>query len=140
VQESKKLRTYRLLQNELKMDEYLGNENDKGRREMAKLRSGTSDLRIETGKHPEEKQKLKDRRCWFGCGVGEDEKHFFLECTMYDDIRKDTVEELVQDKYESRCLDILLRKGNMEEIKIGATYIKRAVARRERVLKFVNKY
>ena len=138
VLESRKLRTYRLVKNELKMEEYLGNEDDKGRREMAKVRSGTSDLRIETGRHLQEKQKVEERRCWFGCGVVEDEKHFLLERTMDDDIRKETVEELGQAKYESRGLDILLGKGNMEEIKIGATYIKRAIARRERVLKFVN--
>merc|ERR1711954_490534 len=138
VQESKKLRTYRLVKNELKLEGYLEKKDEKGRREMARMRSGTNVLRIETGRQLVQKKKLEERRCWFGCDAVEDEKHFLLDCTMCDNIRKCTVEELGRAKYDSRGLEILLGKGNGEETRIGAIYIKRALARRARLLKLVN--
>merc|ERR1712081_11278 len=119
VQESKKLRTYRLVKNELKLEGYLENKDKKGRREMARMRSGTNVLRIETGRQLVQKEKLEERRCWFGCDAVEDEKHFLLNCTMYDDIIKVTVEELGRSKYENQEIEILLGKGKKKEKRIG---------------------
>ena len=49
-----------------------------GRKALARLRSGTNELRIETGRH--EGLQRKYRIYWFGCGEVEDEKHFLKDC------------------------------------------------------------
>ena len=49
-----KLRTYRKVKKYLRFEEYLKSQDEKGRRAMARLRSGTNELRIETGRYDKE--------------------------------------------------------------------------------------
>ena len=51
-----KLRTYTKYKLLLKEEEYLKNEDEIGRRMMARIRSGTNKLRIETGRYEKPKQ------------------------------------------------------------------------------------
>ena len=77
-----KLRTYRKMKTELKKERYLLIEDRKTRRQITKMRIGTNDLRIETGRWKGE--EVSERRCLM-CMQGsiEDEEHFMLHCTAY---------------------------------------------------------
>ena len=57
------------------------------RRELARIRTGSCDLRIETGRWTRE--QVQDRLCCI-CAqeVVETEGHFLLECWPYEDLRK----------------------------------------------------
>ena len=103
---------------------------------LARIRLGTNKLRIETGRHTGLAEE--DRKCWFGCGKAEDEKHFLLECKMYDDFRKQLIRRLGEGNYEGREMEVMMGKGKEEETREAITYIKRAMARRERILRFRN--
>ena len=56
-----KLRTYVKYKKELQEEEYLKNEDTTGRRMLSRLRSGTSNLRIETGRY--EGSRYLERIC-----------------------------------------------------------------------------
>ena len=70
---------------ELMVEKYLNSEDAGGRKLLARLMSGTNELRIETGRY--EDMEIEDRKCWFGCNAIEDEEHFLMGCRMYEDIR-----------------------------------------------------
>ena len=59
---------------------------------MTRLRGGTNELRIETGRYPittrDRKLEIHERRCLI-CMSGEveDEEHFVMDCGMYEDLR-----------------------------------------------------
>ncbi len=83
-----KLRTYAILKKELRTEPYLEVHHRGGIPELAKLRGGTNRLRIEQGRY--KKEKVEERVCEF-CDSKEveDEKHFMLECKMYNDFREE---------------------------------------------------
>ena len=76
VESMDKLRTYRTIKTELRSEEYLKIDDEEGRKQMARIRSGTNDLRIKTGRH--EGLDRDVRKCWFGCDEVEDEEHFLM--------------------------------------------------------------
>merc|ERR1711920_90184 len=90
VETMDKLRTYRTIKTELNSEEYLKIDDEEGRKQMARIRSGTNDLRIETGRHEGLNREVS--KCWFGCGEVKDEEHFLMKCKMYDDLRNDSIE------------------------------------------------
>ena len=147
-----KLRTYRLFKEVLRREDYLSliPEYDL-RREMARLRTGSSDLRIETGRWMGAQEV--DRLCWV-CGQGaiENEEHFLLECVSYEDLRKKMLASIryqTGDAYgltdrrdESRLLlKVLLGLNGVEKrfrpqiIIAVAKYARRAMIRRMHLLK-----
>ena len=83
-----KLRTYREhTPNYTTMLNYLQVvSNFKHRKALSKLRVSDHKLNIEVGRHT--KLSLSERICTF-CNVDiEDEKHFLLKCTVYENLRK----------------------------------------------------
>jgi len=88
-----KLRTYRTLKQTLKFEPYLKHDDPQAREIMTRLRGGTNELRIETGRYPNTNRDRRlephERRCLL-CMSGEieDEKHFVLQCVLYEDLRK----------------------------------------------------
>ena len=60
---------------------------------MTRLRGGTNELRIETGRYPitnrDRRLEVEERRCLI-CMSGEieDESHFVVDCAFYDDLRE----------------------------------------------------
>jgi hypothetical protein len=88
-----KLRTYILLKNELSFETYLAHDDRQAREVMTRLRGGTNELRIEIGRYPntnrDRRLEVHERRCLL-CMSGEieDEKHFVMQCGVYDDLRK----------------------------------------------------
>ena len=101
---------------------------------MARLRSGTNELRIDTGRH--EGLPRKERRCWFGCEQVEDEKHFLMECWLYEELRKEVMTELKGEEEREISLERLLGNGSKEDIERVVVYIKRALAKRRRILEY----
>jgi hypothetical protein len=88
-----KLRTYLLLKKELCFEAYLADEDRKARAVMTRLRGGTNELRIETGRYPittrDRKLEIHERRCLLCVSDDvEDEKHFVLDCELYEDLRE----------------------------------------------------
>ena len=71
-----KLRTYIKFKKILKEEDYLKNEDSIGRRMLARIRSGTNNLRIETGRYERPRQIEKFRICKVCMRETEDEEHF----------------------------------------------------------------
>ena len=132
VQERPKLRTYKMVKKKMEYESYLDIEDDAGRKAMARMRSGTSVLRIETGRH--EGLERRERICWFGCDEVEDEQHFLKECWMYEDLREEAMKGVEGVKFHELSLEKLLGKGSRQEIDRAVVYIKRALGRRKRLL------
>ena len=150
MKEKPKLRTYRLIKTKLTFEDYLRSDDTKGRKLMTRLRSGTNFLRIETGRR--EGLCSEERKCWFCCNEMEDENHFLMKCHLYDDLReqvgncaneaddndKDPSEKIknsgsVEDGNVTD-LAMMLGRGNKDQLAKVLLYIKRAVARRNRIL------
>ena len=72
------------MKSNLQREGYLKFKSRLARVTIARLRSGSNFLRIETGRHDGE--ELEDRVCRW-CRKVEDEAHFLLECDLYRDIR-----------------------------------------------------
>ena len=88
LSESRKLRTYRLLKTELRQEEYLSWQLPTHQRsQYARLRSGTHQLRVETGRWKEEKEE--ERICRI-CVTGkiDTEEHFLLDCYVFERLRQ----------------------------------------------------
>ena len=96
VQGTSKLRTYRRIKANLGLEEYLSDIPIRSRRLISQIRCGSSFLRIEQGRW--EKLSREDRKCLV-CVTGkvEDEKHFLLECYVYQRDRQ-TMFEVIREK------------------------------------------
>lgn len=132
IQERPKLRTYRLIKKNLEYEDYLDIEDEAGRKVLARLRSGTNMLRIETGRH--EGLERRDRLCWFGCKEVEDEQHFLKECWMYEDLREEAMRGVAGGQFQEISLEKLMGKGCRQDIERAVVFIKRALGRRRRIL------
>ena len=132
IKEKPKLRTYRLVKTKLTFEEYLKTDDVKGRRLLTRLRSGTNFLRIETGRR--EGLNSGERNCWFGCDATEDERHFLMECHMYEDLREDFRLGEGEGKLRTMELGTMLGNCSKEMMDLVRTYVKRAEARRRRIL------
>jgi hypothetical protein len=108
MQTKPKLRTYITLKHELKFEPYLKHDDAQARQVMTRLRGGTNELRIEIGRYPitnrDKKLEIHERRCLL-CMSGEveDEKHFVLDCSEYEDLREkmfDVVKRVMLKKRE----------------------------------------
>ena len=86
-----KLRLYRRVKEELKLEEYLASENSEGRRQMVMFRGGSGDLRIETGRwegHRGTPLLVEERVCKLCHDGVEDEEHVLMKCSLYNDWRE----------------------------------------------------
>ncbi|XP_050415446.1 uncharacterized protein LOC126829542 isoform X2 [Patella vulgata] len=83
-----KLRTYRLFKKDLKPESYVlvNNLPRHIRKATSLLRSGSSDLMIETLRYSHPPTPCICRLCPF-CSEIETESHFLIECKMYSDLR-----------------------------------------------------
>jgi len=77
---------YCKIKKDLKFEPYLQLHHRGGIPELAKIPGGSSRLRIEQGRY--EKEPVNERVCRL-CANGdvEDESHFMLQCSVYDDLR-----------------------------------------------------
>ena len=89
-----KLRTYRKFKKEYATEQYVSIINQKKYRSAyAKFRCGVAPIKIETCRYGLQKVPVEQRLCET-CHVVEDEFHVVMECTLYDDIRKDCLSNI----------------------------------------------
>ena len=82
-----RLRTFREFKTEYKLEEYLIKVSDiEHRRALTKLRISDHILQIERGRYSKDYIKPELRICPH-CHIMEDEAHFLLDCTLYENIR-----------------------------------------------------
>ena len=86
---------------------------------MTRLRGGTNELRIETGRYPntnrDRRLEIEERKCLLcGCGEIEDEKHFMLHCVVYDDLRTKMF-DVVKKAYDTVWRNGLWRDYGMRD-------------------------
>jgi hypothetical protein len=152
LQQKSKLRLYRCLKTELRVEEYLNWSVTVEQRSLyARLRSGTHPLKIETGRWYQ--QPVAERVCYV-CLTGkvESETHFLLECYRYNrqrdklfaSIRKLSgydLEAFSDDR--DFMLDVLIGRGLASKVSrriIGEAvckFITDAMRVRKRILKVV---
>ena len=130
-----KLRTYIKYKKILKEEEYLNSEDAIGRRMLARLRSATNSLRIETGRYERPKIPEEYRICKLCMEETENEEHFLKYCIAYKDIRKDFTQEIEKNDEALNIIEILFGVGKIDNINKAIRYIRRATARRNRILK-----
>jgi hypothetical protein len=122
-----KLRTYRTLKQKLTFEEqYLSHPDRQAREVMTRLRGGTNELRIETGRYPntnrDRRLEAHERRCLLCLsGEVEDEKHFLLECAVYEDLRKKmfvVVKQVLLTEHET-IEDVMSSEAGRQRIMAG---------------------
>ena len=64
-------------------------------------------------------------------------EHFLKRCIAYDDIRKDLIIDLNKEEGDEKIAEILFGVGKEEEINKAIRYIRRAMARRNRILEML---
>ena len=91
----RKLRTYKTFKTSFKMENYILSQKLEKRKYFTKLRISSHNLHIETGRYNRPKTAPNDRICAL-CNSGdiEDEFHFMLKCTLYDQERSDLFTQL----------------------------------------------
>ena len=92
-----KLRLYKLFKEQFETESYVSNNMPRSHRSaLAKFRSGTAPIRIETGRY--ENIPLCDRVCIY-CDKDEieDEFHVIMSCSFYSDIRENLFKWITQD-------------------------------------------
>merc|ERR1711954_16409 len=115
VEQSKKLQVMRKHKKEWGKSEYLDERYGKGRRILAKLRSGASDLKIESGRS--EGLPREERICDLCEKEVEDEGHFLLRCEKYEKERQ-LYEERTGTKISEENWKGKKGKNTMEFLKI----------------------
>jgi hypothetical protein len=146
MQTKPKLRTYITLKHKLQFEPYLLHDNTKAREIMTRLRGGTNELRIETGRYPNTNRDRRlephERRCLL-CMSGEveDERHFMLDCIVYKDLRKkmlDVMKEVMKRNEDEEEIEDVLKTevgrqrifnnliGDAGEVVEGRTDLRRA--------------
>ena len=117
------------------MEKYLKSDDLNGRKLLAMIRSGTNKLKIETGRY--ENRKVIHRICNM-CNDGvEDEEHFLNTCQAFEDIRRECKIELRVTQDNKNFKNIMFGKGTNKETTSVIKYIKRAMAKRERIQKLI---
>jgi hypothetical protein len=128
-----KLRTYASFKNTFNIENYLLVTDCKQKRSsFTRLRISAHNLMIEKGRHKRPKLEVKDRTCIY-CKNSEieDEKHFMLQCKLYNDrriIMFDSITEILpifKDLSRSEQFQILMSGflGDSEIIKIVVSYV-----------------
>jgi hypothetical protein len=143
-----KLRSYITIKDKLVLEPYLLSEKNKqGRWLVTSVRTGSNQLRIETGRWTKPKIKIEERLC-MECMNGEieDEKHFMLDCEMFDDLRERMFEQIRQKSNEKWKLGGELREVRWQVLMRGSedsyskdiwesvkVFVREAMKRREKI-------
>ena len=118
VESKPKLRTYKLFKSFYKTEMYAHKIQRRDRRSaIAKFRSGTFPIRIETGRYRNPPIPVEQRTCYM-CDLNEveDEKHVLMNCPKYEDIRNQY--NILVNDFESFMAD-----DNGENCKLLGKYL-----------------
>ena len=89
-----KLRTYRQMKSDFHVESYcLDILSRKHRGSLAKFRSGTAPIKVETGRY--QNLDLSERVCFHCASCIEDEEHVLMVCPIYEDLRLSLIREAV---------------------------------------------
>ena len=138
-QESSKLRTYKLIKEEIGLETYLTIVNNtKNRKMLTKFRLSNHTLMIEKGRHQNIDKNL--RFCPFCPNHIEDEMHFLLECECYASHRKELF-STINEKTKGNNIRLKNKKerfihllSNIDIIPLTAHYLVKAFHTREHLL------
>ena len=84
---SSKLRTYAQMKFNLQYENYLSDVKiGPHRMALTRIRTSSHNLTVETGRYVRPKIPIEERLCT-ECGMLEDERHFLLKCSRYDNER-----------------------------------------------------
>ena len=93
IQGNNKLRSYVKFKHEFKLENYILHESHENRRNLARLRTSSHKLTVETGRY--NKVALKDRLCQLcDCNTIENEYHFVMPCPLYNELRVELMQSL----------------------------------------------
>lgn len=126
VQKKPKLRTYFLVKKHFKYEKYLDTPHS-GRKFLTRLRCGTNELRIDTGRR--KNLRPEDRICLVCLQGVEDEFHFMCECKAYVKERIIMYEKLnikYTPQLKESMLDMVLNPKHVLSSKIIINYISSA--------------
>ena len=117
-----KLRTYTTFKDNFETEQYvLLNLNKRERSLLAQFRCGILPLRVETGRYVGEPPE--QRLCSFCNQIQiEDERHFLIQCTFYNDIRTD----VFNDQFSNIQFNIL---NDVEKLRYLVKNVPRKVAK-----------
>ena len=139
-----KLRMYRTFKTKLQIEPYLlTDKNKRGRYLFTGLRTGSNQLRIETGRWKRPQEHERERVCMI-CMSGEieDERHFILDCTSYEHLREEMYARIqdstnihINNKTKEEIWQILMNneKKSTEIYDAMQNYVRRAIRRREKI-------
>ena len=123
IRNSKGLRTFKMFTSKFAMEDYLINLHDFGSRKIvAKFRCSDHTLMTDTGRH--KKIDHEERMCKM-CSQKrvEDERHFLLECSAYNKVRKSSLKHV--DPNEDDLNNQLMASSSRNVIYDIARYLKR---------------
>ena len=120
-----KLRTYAKIKTDYKLEKYLTVDLSQNMmREIARLRTSTHKLAIETGRYQRPVVPSNERLCKI-CNMGqvEDEIHFVTKCTAYSKHREVLLSEMNLTNYnrspEEKFIKIMKTSKDTEVIALG---------------------
>ena len=128
-----KLRSYKLFKQDIETEKYVtSNLNNFERSLIAKLRSGTLPLAIETGRF--RNIDVENRTCTM-CDQNliEDEKHFICICSLYHDLRLKLYSDLNLD-HETNTNDLFIKVMRSEKIYCLSSFMVNAWQKRTNFL------
>ena len=94
IQTEPKMRTYRTIKNNFKLEEYLTSVPKKYRKDLTRFRISAHNLAIERGRYTRPPTPLENRTCPNCPDKVENEFHFLLECPMYKEGRQEMVQNI----------------------------------------------
>ena len=106
---------------------------EKYRNSLCKLRVSAHRLEVETGRWTKPNRTPLDDRVCLICGVLEDEFHFMLECSLYNDERKKYIKRYYWQRPNMPKFIQLMSSENASVIKNIAIFIEKAFKIRQQV-------
>lgn len=129
-----KLRTYKKFKTSYTVDAYVKCIMPRAHRSaLAKFRSGTAPIRLETGRYVG--LPVENRTCFNCVGNVETEEHVLLDCPLYDDLRREYVAALdINFDSFSRNDQLCFILSDEQTVRLSAKFCFYALRRRRTIL------
>ena len=125
IQNKPKLRSFKLYKSNVKTEKYVtANLSRTQRSLMAKIRSGTLCLAVETGRF--RSIPLENRLCELCNSSVEDEKHFICQCPFFSTLRSKLLSDLALLSTSLSIEDLFIKIMSTEKIYSLANYVEKA--------------
>ncbi len=137
-----KLRTYRKFKLSFEYEDYLSKiKNIDARLQLTRFRTSCHRLHIETGRTTKGYTPVSERVCNL-CNTGaiEDEEHFLLQCSTYNDLRNVLMSNITDifpgatDLSQGELFGWLMASKNDKAINSTAVYVQKAMSLRHNII------